>query len=151
MNYDTGTPRIAVYLLIEQAGKYAFIMRSNTGWRDGYYALPAGKVEKNESFTQGAIREAAEEVGITILAKDLQSVLICHRVEDGSDWVDNMLIVKQWQGDVINNEPHMHGELAWFALDDLPDNVTPNQRLMLEAYLRGEHYCELGWDALVPS
>ena len=68
MNYDTGTPRIAVYLLIEQAGKYAFIMRSNTGWRDGYYALPAGKVEKNESFTQGAIREAAEEVGITILA-----------------------------------------------------------------------------------
>ena len=68
-------------------------------------------------------------------------------MEDGSDWVDNMLIVKQWQGDVINNEPHMHGELAWFALDDLPDNVTPNQRLMLEAYLRGEHYCELGWDS----
>lgn len=148
MSYDTGTPRIAVYLLLEQEGKFAFIMRTNTGWRDGFFTLPAGKVEKYESFTAGAIREAVEEVGITIKPEDLQSVVICHRVEDGSDWIDNMFVVKKWTGEVVNNEPHMHGELAWFALDALPENVTPNQRSMVAAYLRGETYCELGWDAL---
>ena len=147
MSYETGTPRAAIFLLIEQNKKYAFIMRTNTGWRDGYYALPAGTVEKNESFIQGAIREAAEELGITIKTDDLQSVLICHRFEDGSDWVDNMFLVNKWQGEVINNEPHMHGELTWFALNSLPDNITPSQRSMLAAYLRGEHYCELGWDS----
>ena len=146
MSYETATPRIAVYMLFEQAGKYAFVLRSNTGWRDGFYALPSGKVEKSESFTQAAIREAKEEVGVTIKAKDLHAVLTCHRMEDGNDWVDTLFVVDTWQGELVNNEPHMHSELTWFALDAMPVNVTPNQRITILAYLRGEHFYELGWD-----
>lgn len=66
MTFSTATPRVASYLMLKKDGKYAFLLRANTGWRDGYFGLPAGKVERNESFEQGAIREGLEEVGVII-------------------------------------------------------------------------------------
>ncbi|MBC7708072.1 NUDIX domain-containing protein [Polaromonas sp.] len=146
MTYSTATPRIACYLLLKQNGKYAFVLRANTGWRDGYYGLPAGKVEKNESYIQGAIREAQEEVGVTLQATNLKHVLTSHRFEDGSDWVDVVFEADKWEGEVVNNEPHMHGELAWFGLDNLPENINPSLGLMLEQIADGNNFFEYGWE-----
>jgi 8-oxo-dGTP diphosphatase len=77
--YRTAQPRIAVYILLEKDGRHAFVKRSNTGWRDGYYSLPSGKVEKGESYLRAAVREAKEEVGVTIDLEDLEHVLTTHR------------------------------------------------------------------------
>lgn len=125
---------------------YAFLMYANTGWRDGYYSLPAEKVEKQGSALEGAIREAWEEVGISVQASDLVYALTSHRFEDGTDWVDVVFVADTWQGEVINNEPHVHSELIWLALEKLPENVTPSQRFMLEQIKLGKSYCDFGWN-----
>lgn len=44
--YDIETPYTAVYLVFRKNNKVAFVLRSNTDWMEGYYGLPAGKVEK---------------------------------------------------------------------------------------------------------
>ena len=146
MSFDTATPRIACYLLLKKDNKYAFVLRANTGWRDGYFGLPAGRVEKNESYTQAAIREGKEEVGVTLVSSDLKQVLTSHRLEDDSDWVDVVFEAESWSGEVVNNEPHMHSELAWFALDDLPENIIPSLGLMLKQIIEGNNFYEFGWE-----
>jgi len=138
---------IASVLLFRRGNKAAFIRRQNTGWYDGYYALPGGKVEPGESFTQAAIREAKEEVGIDLKTEDLNILLVAHlKGVDGGIWVNVIFEAKQWEGDLINAEPHHSSELVWQDIDNLPKNTVPNTFIYLEALKAGKHYVEAGWD-----
>lgn len=148
MSFNTATPYIASYLLLEKDGHCAFVKRANTGWRDNYYGLPAGKVEQQESFSAAAVREAFEEVGVLVQPVDLVHVLTSHRFEDDKAWVDVIFKATIWTGEIYNKEPLMHSEVAWFSLDDLPVNTIPSLRYMLNEIGAGRNYCEYGWDGL---
>jgi 8-oxo-dGTP pyrophosphatase MutT (NUDIX family) len=117
----------------------------NTNYMDGYYGLPAGKVEKLEGFLAAAVREAKEEVGVDIRPEDLEfRFMFWRRALDqpGMEWCDAVFYAKNWRGEPHNAEPHMHEEIAWFALDALPENVVPAIRQMLAAIQRGDYYGE---------
>lgn len=145
MSFDTATPYIASYVIVRKNNKIAFVLRSNTGWMNNHYGLPSGKVEKDESYSAAAIREAAEEIGIKIAPEDLRFVHVMHRRE-GHDWVDVYFEADKWQGTPMNAEPHVHSELAWLDLGDLPENVIPSVRYALEQISQGNAYSEYGWD-----
>ncbi|MEO8104973.1 MAG: NUDIX domain-containing protein [Candidatus Saccharibacteria bacterium] len=146
MIYDTATPYVAAYVLLRRANTLAFVLRSHTGYMDGMYGLPSGKVEKNETFRAAAVREAREEIGVEIDPQVLQPALTMHRAgESGSSWVDVYFSVPTWQGEPSNAEPDKHGELAWLAVDDLPANIVPSVRAGLQAMARGEFYSEFAW------
>ncbi len=147
MKYDTATPFIASYVLVRRRGKIAFVLRSNTKWMNGYYGLPSGKVEQNEAYSQAAVREAREEIGIAVKLSALRHVLTMHRQEgdEAMTWVDVFFEADEWQGEPCNAEPHVHSELSWFDLNNLPENVIPSVRFALERIAAGEHYCEYGW------
>ena len=147
MKYDTARPYAASCIILKRDGKIAFVLRSNTTWMDGYYGLPSGKVEKNESALQAAIREAKEEAGVTIRPQDLRNVLVCHRkADDATDsWMDMIFETEVWEGEVINAEPDHHAKIAWFSLDNLPENVIPITAFVLDQVKAGKTYCEYGW------
>lgn len=150
MSYATAKPYIASYVLLEKYGKFAFVLREHTSWMNDYYGLPSGKVEEGEEFSQAAIREAREEVGVTIRPEHLHAALVCHRREpDEPDmtWVDVVFRVSEWEGEVVNAEPHKHSAVAWFSIEKLPNNTIPAVRFMLEQIKAGETYCEYGWQA----
>ena len=147
MKYDTAQPYVASYIILKKDGKVPFVLRANTSWMNGYYGLASGKVERDESFIQAAVREAKEEIGITIRPEDLHQVLTCHRREanETMSWVDVVFEVAKWEGEVTNAEPHMHSEVAWLDPHNLPDNVIPSVRFMFEQIATGNTYCEYGW------
>lgn len=149
MSYDTAQPYIASYVIVRKGKKVAFVLRNNTSWMNDYYGLPSGKVEKGESYIAAAIREAKEEIGITIKSSDLKHALTVHRYEPSShanDWVDLYFEATKWEGEPQNAEPDIHSELAWFALDKLPENVIPSVKYSLEQLYKGKTYCEYGWE-----
>ncbi|HEX7963384.1 MAG TPA: NUDIX domain-containing protein [Candidatus Saccharimonadales bacterium] len=137
----------AVYMLIRQDGKLAFVLRSNTGFMDGYYSLPAGRVEPAEAFRPAAIREAAEEAGVTVLPEHAKHVFTHHRYATPKDiWVDVYFEAVQWSGTPVNAAPEEHGELAWFAIADLPEGkIMPYQYAALQGIAKGETYGEFNW------
>ena len=49
--YSTARPYIAAFALLRKGSKIAMILRANTGYMDGFYGLPSGKVEYNETFS----------------------------------------------------------------------------------------------------
>ncbi|QQS18886.1 NUDIX domain-containing protein [Candidatus Saccharibacteria bacterium] len=67
---EAAQPYSAAFMLIKRGDKYLFVRRAHTDWMNGYYGLPSGKVEPGEGFFAAAIREAKEEVGVTVLPKD---------------------------------------------------------------------------------
>jgi 8-oxo-dGTP pyrophosphatase MutT (NUDIX family) len=146
--YDTQRPYAASYLIFRRGSQVAFVLRQHTSWMNDHYGLVSGKVESGESFTQAAIREAAEEAGVTLTPEQLTPVLVCHRNEPDENmvWVDMVYEVTDWSGELINAEPHMHAALDWLELDNLPDNVIPSVAAMLTAYQAGQTYLDYGWN-----
>lgn len=145
MKYDSATPYIAAFIMFHKGNKAAFILRQNTGWMDGYYDLPAGKVEPGESYLATVVREAKEEVGAEVRPADLKHLLTVHRNSDNMTWVDIVFEARQWQGELYNAEPIKHGSLEWLDLNNLPDNIVPAGRHRLEQIAAGKHYAEYGW------
>jgi len=147
MKYDSARPYAASCVLLRRDGKVALVLRSNTDWMNGYYGIPGGKVEENESFSEAAIREAKEEAGVIIKPENLKQILINHRKADDEtiSWVDAFFEATEWEGEVNNAESHKHSAIDWFDPDDLPENAIPLLKFVFAELKAGKTYSEYGW------
>ncbi|HUX75347.1 MAG TPA: NUDIX domain-containing protein [Anaerolineae bacterium] len=134
----------AVHIFLIRDGKVLLLRRFNTGYEDGNYSVVAGHLNGDEEVKTAAIREAHEEVGIRIAPADLQVVGVMHR-KSNDERVDFFLTVASWSGEITNMEPDKCDRLAWFAVDDLPENVIPYVRRALGNYRRGKWFGSFGW------
>ena len=128
----------AAYVVLRRDdGTVLLQLRQNTGYLDGHWAVgAAGHVEAGESVFDGACREAAEELGITIRPDDLTSLCVMHRTKGTrraiDERVDFFFECRTWAGEPERREPDRAAELRWVALDALPDPVLPHERHVLE-------------------
>lgn len=146
MKISPATPNVAAFVVVRKNQKVAFVLRAHGIWMSGNYGLPSGKVEETESFKQCALREAKEEIGITVKPSDLIYLHTLHRQSEDSEWVDVIFEATKWQGEPYNAEPNVHAELAWLDPSNLPDNVVPPVRYALEQIAKGKQYSEYGWE-----
>lgn len=145
----SGTTNIpAVLILVRRGDKILFVLRGHTGWMDGHYALPAGHVEKDESFIQAAQRELDEEVGLKVTHEQFHHAVTLHEFKQNIEEVRISLCfeISDWQGEAVNAEPDKHDEIRWFSLDELPEKLTSSTCEALAAIEAGKTYAEFGWD-----
>lgn len=135
---------VAVHLFFLRGDQILLLRRFNTGYEDGNYSVVAGHVDAGETVTQAAIREAKEEVGVTLEAGDIQVVHVMNRKSE-DERIDFFVTVGHWAGEVSNHEPQKCDDLAWTAMDTLPSNTIPYVKRALENYQAGIYYSEFGW------
>ena len=140
---------VAVHLLLLREhpvhGRQILLLRRyNTGYEDGNYSVVAGYVDGGEPLKQAMRREAREEAGIEIDEANLDIVHAMHRLSD-HERIDFFLRATTWRGQIHNCEPHKCDELAWYALDSLPNKVIPYVRQGLEHVARGVPFSQKGW------
>lgn len=129
---------VAVYaMVINSQGEILLLRRLNTGYRDGFYDMPAGHLEEGETLRQAALRELREETGLVALEDDLEFVELLHRVSNDRVYLDVFFQVKKWKGDAAIMEPLKCDHLAWFSLKTLPQDIVPHQYQVLQD--RDEH------------
>jgi len=138
-------PRIGSYAILRQNGKIAFLLRTRTGWMNGYYTLPSGRVHVGEQPVAAAAREAKEEIDVTIDQKELVFTHLMH-YSGKDEYIYIFFEAQKWQGKPINAEPKVHGNLAWFSLDELPENIVPPVKVALENIELGQIYSEYKLD-----
>lgn len=136
----------AVYLLLkDENGNYLLGLRKNTGYADGFWGIPAGHLDGNETVRQGLKREAEEELGIHVDVEDMKVVLSMHRLSPSRECVDFFIEIGKWSGNVKINEPDKCEKLEFFSIDKLPENLIPQEKYAFEMIKKGETYCEYGW------
>ncbi|MFG1705823.1 NUDIX domain-containing protein [Nonomuraea sp. M3C6] len=105
---------------VAERGEVLLGRRAGTGYGDGLWHLPSGHLEAGESATDAAVREAGEEVGVTIDPADLTFAHVMHRAPDR---VGLFFVTDTWTGEPYNAEPAKCSELAWRPLNDLPHDM----------------------------
>ena len=148
MNWrDRHTVVPAVYLILRKEDKILLLRRANTGYMDGYYALPSGHLDGGETADQAACREAKEEVGVDIEPSDLRLLHTLHRKAQEGDYerIDLFFEVGKWTGEPKNVEPEKCDEVTWIPLNELPENVTPEVSQALECIANMLPYSTMGF------
>ncbi|MBI5421589.1 NUDIX domain-containing protein [Candidatus Peregrinibacteria bacterium] len=137
---------IAAYLVLRKKGEILLSRRFNTGYHDGEYSLVAGHLDGGETATQAILREAKEEVGITLKKKDVHVAHIMHRYRKDREYIDIYLTAEQWSGDLQNLEPNKCDDLRWYPVVGLPQTLLPEVRQALHCIETGQFYSEIGWE-----
>ena len=133
-----------VHLLLLREDQVLLLRRYNTGFRDGEYSVPAGHLDGGETVVAAAAREAEEEIGVQIEARDTIFSSVMHRIE-GDERVDFFLHVHKWQGEPFNAEPEKCDDLCWVDINQLPSNMVPYVRRAIENHLNAIQFNEYGW------
>lgn len=140
----------AVYLIITKTDwKMLFLRRSNTGFCDGKLSLVAWHVEKWESAINALIREAKEEVGISIDKTDIKFSHVQHRYNKQVDEerIDFYFSMTCDNTETIKNcEPNKCSELVWSKFNELsPDEIVPSVYYAIKQIQTWWDYGEFGW------
>src|SRR5829696_2712913 len=135
---------VAVHLLLHRGEQVLLLRRANTGYEDGNYSVIAGHLDGNETASQAMVREAAEEVGISVRPADLRFVHIMHRKEaaEADERIDLFFAATRWQGEPVIGEAEKCSELRWASLDALPSTMVPYVRSALDQYRQHQPYAE---------
>lgn len=142
---------VGVHLILLRGDHVLLGLRRDTGWRDGHYHVPAGHLERGETASAGAVREAAEELGLVLREEDLELVHTVHHFT-GVDHPRIQLFfrVRNWEGEPVNAEPHLCAGLDWYRLDRLPEPMVDHTKAALELFPRGIAYSNVGWPTTRP-
>ena len=140
-------PYAASLTLLVRDNRVLLIRRANTGWLDGYYTVPSGHVNEGESASVAAARETHEEVGLQVDPVDLSMVHSMYRksAEDGKIYVDFFFMTTKWDGEPVNCELDKCDDIAWFDMNQLPENTAPHLQEAIAKYRAHIHYSEMGW------
>ncbi|MCL5411333.1 MAG: 8-oxo-dGTP diphosphatase [Patescibacteria group bacterium] len=112
--------RQSTLCLIVREGQILLAMKKR-GFGQGRWNGVGGKLKRDESIKEAAIREAQEEIGITPLS--LKKVATLHflfpEVPPENDWNQEVMVylVDRWEGQPIESE-----EMApkWFNIAEIP-------------------------------
>ena len=141
----------AVYVIIRDGDKILMLKRVGP-WKPGQYVPPSGHVEAKETLRQAAAREVMEEVGLTVLPKDLSFKFVTHR-HPGSDEVDDREYLdfyfeaSKYLGEARNMEPEKHSKMVWMTKEDTAlYPVVDYTKEALGLIDEGHTYGEFDWE-----
>jgi 8-oxo-dGTP diphosphatase len=143
---DSRRPQLTgdVHLLLVDDDRLLFGQRKNTGFEDGAYHVPSGHLEAGESVVEALIREAKEEIGVSIQTEHVEFAHVMHNSSSGGR-VAFFFTVSTWDGEPENREPEKCGELRWFPLNELPEHMIDYCRVAFEHVAAGSAFSVYGW------
>ncbi|MFF3224062.1 NUDIX domain-containing protein [Nocardia suismassiliense] len=133
-----------VHLVLRRGNQVLFGQRRNTGYEDGAFHLPSGHLEADESVVDALIREAAEEVGVSIAPHNVRFSHIMHNASSGGRMAF-FFTVEHWVGDPTNRELDKCSALQWFSLDALPEHMITYCRTALNHIANNQQFSTYGW------
>lgn len=138
MRYQT---IVDAMVILVREGEVLLAQRQGTGYADGQWNVPSGHLEEGETIEQAVIREAREEIGITLTSGDLRFVHLCHfRNAEGQVRMGVFFEARTWKGEPTNAEPHKCAQIAWFPFDRLPADTYPYTAAGVGHYRKGVPY-----------
>lgn len=121
--------RVSVNLILKKGQRVLLMRRFNTGWNDGKYALMGGHVEDNENPVDAVLREAKEELGLTLRAENLTYKMT---MPVYPDHIYIYFECENFDGTPVNNEPNECDDIQFFDIDSIPKNIIEADKQALK-------------------
>ena len=141
---------VAVHILMRRSDQVLLLRRANTGFEDGRLSVVAGHVEPGETVRQAAIREAREEVGLTLAQNRLRVIGVMHRLSQ-EERIDFFLDCPLRDEQPQNCEPEKCAQLVWADRHDLPPDTIPYVARAIGRLGEDLWFEEYGWEHGAPT
>lgn len=131
-----------VHLVLRSASGELLLARRayDSAFGAGLWHLPSGHLEPGETPVQALVREAHEELGVTVLAPRLVHTM--HHGTDDGGRVALFFEATRWMGEPTNREPAKCVGIRWFPSLVLP--VSDMVPYVVVALRSREPYSETG-------
>lgn len=124
MTKQSGLPRLGVgAVILDDENRILLILRKRHP-EAGTWSIPGGKVEPYETLERAVVREIKEEVDLDVEIDRLLCTAETVAPETEEHWVSILYVVRVTGGTATNREPVALGDLQWFPLDKLPENLA---------------------------
>lgn len=129
----------SIYLIIKNKnGEILLQRRQGTKLWPGYLALPAGHIDEGENAYEAVLREAREELGVTISIEDIIDVFVVNRKNKSlPPYYDVYFEISKYIGQIRINEPEKCSELVWCNPTNLPDDMIDFEKEAMENNAKG--------------
>jgi 8-oxo-dGTP pyrophosphatase MutT (NUDIX family) len=138
---------VVVHVVVMNGTSFALLKRANTGFMDGYYALPGGHQQAGESVVAAARRECEEELGVRPLSLEPECVL--PYTSGRHQGINFVFSCSEYEGTVAINEPELFDDLIWCDLSvtgRLPEPCPDWIPIALDLVGGSGWYREMEWD-----
>lgn len=129
----------AVHMIIMKGDKMLIQKRKGSKLWPGYYALPAGHIDEGENQYDALVREAKEELGITINPKDIikEDVVLRRnyfKIDEKvlEPYIDYYFYLTKYEGTPTIVEEDKCDELLWASFEELPSPFINYEGAYLE-------------------
>lgn len=135
---------VVVHVLLVRDGRLFLLRRANTGFMDGYYALPGGHQHAGESVSAAALRECAEETGVR--PASIEPVCVLPYRSGRHQGLNFVFEAGDWNGMPGLAEPELFDAGGWYPIDALPEPHAGWITQALRLRGSGRWYHEFHWD-----
>jgi 8-oxo-dGTP diphosphatase len=134
---------VDIHLLLVSNGDLLLGRRANTGYGDGAYEPPSGRLAERETLVEAAVRVAAAQTGIAL---DPARVSLAHVLHDvsGAGRMAFFLTADGWTDEACPAPPadgtRSYSDFGWYPLTDLPANMIDRARVAVRNYAAGARF-----------
>ena len=119
----TERPRVGIGVAIRREGQVLIGLRTGTH-ASGVWGFVGGHLEHGETPTACALRETAEECGVSI-SQPWLGVVSNDLFDNGRHYITLIMIADWISGEAQNLEPDKTQRWEWRNWNNLPDNLMP--------------------------
>lgn len=124
-------------LLLSNQTEVLLGQRADTGYADGAYEPPSGRLAEHETLAEAATRIAAQ-IGIVLDPQQISLVHVLHDVT-GAGRMAFFLTANDWAGEAVE-ATDSYSNFTWFPLGQLPDNMTGHSGQAMRNYAAGTRF-----------
>jgi 8-oxo-dGTP diphosphatase len=134
---------VDIHLLLVSNGDLLLGRRANTGYGDGAYEPPSGRLAERETLVEAAVRVAAAQVGVAL---DPARVSLAHVLHDvsGAGRMAFFLTADGWPGEDRSLPPappaSSYSDFGWYPRTSLPANMIDRARVAVRNYAAGARF-----------